>query len=189
MPWNHGAVPRGLRASLTLAVLAILAAASAAIAADAPPAPPAAATAPAAAAAPSAATAPAADDSARREIEAAMQRYTALLKSGPVEALAGSYTADGELLEPGMAALHGREAIRSFLAPIFTAVDVESATTASEAVEVYGDAAYQWGTYRQRAAEHGKPAVDYHGRYVASWRREADGQWRIARFIVQPFPG
>jgi ketosteroid isomerase-like protein len=34
----------------------------------------------------------------------------------------------------------------------------------------------------------GKPGADYHGCYVASWHRDADGQWRIARFLVQPFP-
>jgi uncharacterized protein (TIGR02246 family) len=129
-----------------------------------------------------------ADADAHREVEAAMQRYTGLLKTGPPEALAASYTADGELLEPGLAALHGREAIQGFLAPIFTAFEVQSATTESEAVEVFGNAAYQWGTYRQRAGERGKTAADYRGRYVASWRREADGQWRLARFLVQPFP-
>jgi uncharacterized protein (TIGR02246 family) len=125
---------------------------------------------------------------ARREVEAAMQMYTALLKTGPVDAQVALYTADGELLEPGMAPLHGRDAIKAFLTPLFGAVDVESATTTSDAVEVYGDAAYQWGTYSQRVAEHGKPAADYNGRYVASWRREADGKWRVARFLVQPFP-
>jgi uncharacterized protein (TIGR02246 family) len=126
-------------------------------------------------------------EAAAREVEAAMQQYTVLLRTGPAEATAALFTADGELLEPGLAALHGREAIRAFLAPVFAAVDVESATTESEAVEIYGNAAYQWGTYKQRVAEKGKPAKDYHGRYVASWRREADGHWRLAKMLVQPF--
>jgi uncharacterized protein (TIGR02246 family) len=125
---------------------------------------------------------------ARHEVEAAMQRYTTLLRTGPVDAQVALFVQDGELLEPGMAPLHGREAIKAFLAPIMAAVDVESATTTSDAIEVFGDAAYQWGTYSQRAGEKGKPAADYFGRYVASWHREADGQWRIARFLVQPFP-
>lgn len=135
-----------------------------------------------------AASAPPPGADARREVEAAMQQYTVLLRTGPAEATAGLFTADGELLEPGLAAIHGREAIRAFLAPVFAAVNVESASTESEAVEVYGDAAYQWGTYRQRVAEKGKAANDYHGRYVASWKREADGRWRLAKMLVQPFP-
>lgn len=126
--------------------------------------------------------------SPEKEVEAAMQEYTRLLKAGPPEALAAMFTADGELLEPGMAALRGPEAIKSFLAPVFAAVDVQSAATETEAIEVHGSAAYQWGTYSQRVAEHGKPAADYHGRYVASWHREADGHWRLRRMLVQPFP-
>jgi uncharacterized protein (TIGR02246 family) len=134
------------------------------------------------------ATSPPEEHPARQAIEGAMQHYTELLRTGPPEALAATFTAEGELLEPGMAAVHGRDAIRSFLAPLFSAVTVESASTESETVEVFGTAAYQWGTYRQRVAEHGKPAADYHGRYVAAWRREADGHWRLARMLVQPFP-
>jgi uncharacterized protein (TIGR02246 family) len=133
-------------------------------------------------------SAPPAAEKPRQEVEAAMQRYTALLHTGPVDAQVALFTPDGELLEPGMAPLHGREAIQAFLEPLVKAFDVESATSASDNVEVFGNTAYQWGTYSQRAGEKGKPAADFHGRYVASWHREADGQWRIARFLVQPFP-
>jgi uncharacterized protein (TIGR02246 family) len=125
---------------------------------------------------------------ARREVEAAMQQYTALLKTGPPEALAALFTADGELLEPGLAPLHGPEAIRNFLAPVFTAVDVQEAATTSDEVDFHGDAAYQWGTYRQKVAEKGKPAKEYQGRYVAAWRRGTDGRWKLAKMLVQPFP-
>jgi len=131
---------------------------------------------------------PPASDAARHDVEAAMQQYTALLKTGPVDAQVAFFTQDGELLQPGMAPLHGRDAIKAFLAPLVAAFEVQSATSTSDAVEVYGDAAYQWGTYTQHAGERGKPGAEYTGRYVASWRREADGHWRIARFLVQPFP-
>ena len=128
------------------------------------------------------------DATARREIEAAMQQYTKLLRTGPPEAVAAMYTADGELLEPGMAPLKGPEAILAFLKPLVAAFEVQSASMDSEVIEVFGSAAYQWGTYSQRAGEKGKPAADYHGRFVTSWRRDAEGHWRIARLMVQPFP-
>jgi len=131
---------------------------------------------------------PAASDAARRDVESAMQLYTTLLRTGPVDAQVALFTQDGELLEPGMAPLHGRDAIKAFLAPIVAKYEVQSAASTSDAVEVFGDAAYQWGTYTQQAGERGKPGAEYTGRYVASWRREADGHWRIARFLVQPFP-
>jgi uncharacterized protein (TIGR02246 family) len=137
---------------------------------------------------PAGAAPPVSEATARHEVEAALQHYTALLRTGPVDAQVALFTQDGELLEPGMAPLHGREAIKAFLTPLVAAFDVESATATSDTVEVFGNAAYQWGTYSQRAGEKGKPGADYHGRYVASWHREADGQWRISRFLVQPFP-
>jgi hypothetical protein len=43
----------------------------------------------------------------RKPPEAAMQQYTTLLRTGPPDAVAASYTADGELLEPGTDALKG----------------------------------------------------------------------------------
>jgi len=117
-----------------------------------------------------------------------MQQYTTLLRTGPVDAQVAMFTPDGELLEPGMAPLHGRDAIKAFLVPIVAKYEVQSAASMSDAVEVFGDTAYQWGTYAQQAGERGQPGADFTGRYVASWHHEADGHWRIARFLVQPFP-
>lgn len=133
------------------------------------------------------------DATARREVEAAMQQYTTLLRTGPPEAVAALFTADGELLEPGMDALKGPQAIRSFLEPLVAAFEVQAASAETETIEVFGRTAYQWGTYTQRVMTKNKAAVaphpaDYRGRYVASWHREADGRWRLARMLVQPFP-
>ena len=141
------------------------------------------------AAVPAFAAEPAAGDAAsRKEVEAATQEYTRLLKTGPPEASAALFAADGELLEPGMAALRGPEAIKAFLAPLFTAFEVQSATTQIETIEIHGGAAYVWGTYSQQAGERGKPAAEYHGRIVIAWHKEGDGHWRITRLLVQPFP-
>jgi ketosteroid isomerase-like protein len=70
---------------------------------------------------------------------------------------------------------------------------VQAASAETEAVEVFGKTAYQWGTYKQTVVTKSKAAVaphpaEYRGRYVASWRREPDGHWRLARMLVQPFP-
>lgn len=124
----------------------------------------------------------------RKEVEAAMQRYTELLRTGPPEAIADSYTVDGLMLQPGMKPLRGSLEIQEFLSPLFAAFEVLEATTETEAIEIHGTAAYQWGKYSQRAGPRGKAAEEFSGRYVAEWRREADGKWRIVRFLVQPSP-
>jgi uncharacterized protein (TIGR02246 family) len=122
---------------------------------------------------------------ARAEIAAAERHYGEAVRQ-PVDSLVNCFTQDGQMLQPGMAALRGRDAIRAFLEPLKGMAMVESASLNPEAVEVHGNTAYDWGTYAQRAIIGDKPAQDFLGRYVIEWRREADGLWRIARILVQP---
>ncbi len=119
-------------------------------------------------------------------VEQAMRGYAASLKDGTPEKIAAFYVKDGELLLPGMADLKGPEAIRAFLAPMVSAVEVESVAVTTDLVEVHGDSADLWGTYKQVAGEKGKPKQAYGGRYAALWHREADGKWRLARLLMQP---
>jgi uncharacterized protein (TIGR02246 family) len=129
-----------------------------------------------------------ADAPAAQQIEAAMRRYTRFTRTGPPDSSAALFTADGELLEPGMRPLQGPDAIRAFLAPLWRTVTVTKAETATDAIEVFGNVGYQWGAYDQVVAVHGQQPADYHGRLVAEWRRGADGTWRIRRLLVQPSP-
>ncbi|HEY4573010.1 MAG TPA: SgcJ/EcaC family oxidoreductase [Thermoanaerobaculia bacterium] len=119
-------------------------------------------------------------------VEQAMRGYAATLKDGTPEQIAAFYAKDGELLLPGLADLKGPEAIRAFLAPMASAVEVESVAVTTDLVEVHGDSADLWGTYRQVAGEKGKPKQTYGGRYAALWHREADGKWRLSRLLMQP---
>jgi uncharacterized protein (TIGR02246 family) len=121
----------------------------------------------------------------RADIIAAMHRYDDALL-GPVDAAVAMYAPDGELLLPGMNALHGPDAIRAFLAPLASAVKVESVTTTVDAVEIYGDTAYAWGAYDQKVTPTGKATAKYHGRIITEWHREANGRWMVRRIMVQP---
>src|SRR5262249_17694531 len=85
----------------------------------------------------------------RPEVEAAMQEAARLMEATAAVRPSGSYTPDGELLEPGMEALKGPAAIRKFLES-FGSVKIESASMTPETTEVFGNQAFQWGTYAQR---------------------------------------
>jgi uncharacterized protein (TIGR02246 family) len=128
---------------------------------------------------------PPSPSSAATEIEAATQEYASLLKALDATALAAFYTPDGELLEPGMAALKGPKAIQKFLGS-FGDVRIESATMASESIEAWGADAIQWGSYAQRVVVPGQPAADFSGRFVAQWTKASKGRWLLRRFLVQP---
>jgi len=128
----------------------------------------------------------AADAVAAKDIAATLHRYTAAVKAGPVDAIVACYTEDADLLQPGMAPLHGRQAIHDFLAPLATQFAVESAEMASDSLQVFGDSAFQWGTYRQAAGPVGAKPGHYEGRFAAQWQRDVDGTWRMRRLMVQP---
>jgi len=110
----------------------------------------------------------------RAEVEAQLQRYAAAERAVDANAIAAFYAPDGELIHPGMEILTGPVAIREFLAS-FEGVKIDYA-------------AMQWGTYAQRVAVEGKPAADYHGRFVAQWVRRSDGGWALRRLLTQPAP-
>lgn len=110
-----------------------------------------------------------------RDVEAAMRGYVDASKTPDVDAVVNAFTVDAELLEPGMDVVRGREAIRAFFAKRLTAPRSIAMETSS--LETYGHNAYQWGTYRDG---------DGSGRYVAAWRQDEDGRWRIARLMRQP---
>ena len=128
------------------------------------------------------------DAAARAEVEAATRRYATFLRTGPADSLAALYAADGELLSPGMAAIRGPVAILAFMAPFATLATVESADMTADALTVSGNSAMEWGTYRQTVTPRGQARGEYRGRFVAEWRRESDGRWRIAHLLVQPMP-
>jgi uncharacterized protein (TIGR02246 family) len=121
----------------------------------------------------------------RGEVEAAMARYAETLRSGTPAEVARCYTGDGELQLPGLAALHGREAIEAFLAPMSASIEVEQVTVRTTWLEIDGTIASQWGEYEQVAGEKGKPKQTYKGRYSALWHRE-HGQWLLERLMMQP---
>jgi len=122
----------------------------------------------------------------RARVEAATQRYAALIRGAPVDSVLTAYTENGELEIPGVGTLKGRKAIRDFLAPLTAVVSVSATEMQSDSVAVSGNVARSSGRYRQVAGPKGGPAAEYRGAFHATWAREADGQWRISRLVMQP---
>lgn len=137
---------------------------------------------------PAVALPPNADAAAMEAVAAAMDHYVALLRRVTSDSVAAMYTPDGELLEPGMAPLRGRSAIRAFLAPFDGHAVVDTALVSVEPAAVYGAIAYQWGAYHQVARLNGGPAVVFDGRFAAEWHRAGNGQWLLTRLLMQPAP-
>jgi ketosteroid isomerase-like protein len=125
---------------------------------------------------------------ATAEIGAALERYAAFTRALASDSIAAMFTADGEMLQPGMTALRGPAGVLGFLRPLEQQATVESATMTATSLTVAGHSAMQWGDYYEVVTPRGQPRGEFRGRFAIEWRREGDGQWRIVRLIVQPAP-
>ncbi|HUD70467.1 MAG TPA: DUF4440 domain-containing protein, partial [Dongiaceae bacterium] len=124
-------------------------------------------------------------DDPRFRLEAAVQEYARLTRAMDAERLAAAYETDGALVNPGMEALVGREAIRKFLAS-FTDVKVTANSMTTSAIELYGDTALVWGDYDETVVMGDKPPAQYHGRFVSTWGKGPSGRWLVRRMLTQP---
>ena len=43
-----------------------------------------------------------------------------------------------------------------------------------------GDLAYSTGTYQMSAPDDSGKSITDHGKYVAVWKKQADGNWKVA---------
>jgi uncharacterized protein (TIGR02246 family) len=120
-------------------------------------------------------------------IEARMQAYVQALRVMDVERMASFFSATGELFEPGIAPIHGRGSILSFL-KAFPGVVVDSASVQTRAVEVFGNTALLWGSFHEKLSFPGQPTSEQDGRFVAEWEQQADSTWLIERLYRIPLP-
>ena len=124
----------------------------------------------------------AAESSAREAIRAQIARHAAAWRANTIDSLAPLYTEGAVLQFPDGPDVRGRDAIMQTLGGIFTATPIQSLEIREDTLEVFGDVAYEWGTFDEVYGASGQPATRDEGRYVMRWERGADGQWRVSRF-------
>jgi ketosteroid isomerase-like protein len=93
------------------------------------------------------------------------------------------YTTDAVLLEPGSAPIAGRPAL---LAMAKTMAPLSAVKFSPERTECSGNLAYMYGRaswINGRPPAEGTASSVY---LVIVWRKEADGQWRVAQEVFVP---
>ena len=130
---------------------------------------------------------PAAGGGSRADVEAAMQRYQVAARTVNADSVSAFYTSTATLFEPGIPPIISRDSIRAFLAS-FPGVRVEVATASPDSIEIHGNMALYWGTYFEKLDFPGQPVSEQHGKFVAQWIRQEDGQWLIERMYRIPLP-
>lgn len=124
----------------------------------------------------------------RKEVSVALQRYTDASRAVDAEASSKFFTATGVLFEPGIPPIQGPDSIRAFIAS-FPGVQVDSATTTADVIEVFGDTAFVWGSYFEKLRFPGQPESTQHGKFVMEWVLQPNNrQWLIERYYRIPLP-
>lgn len=120
------------------------------------------------------------------EFQAATTRLIAALEAADPTAWVYMYTEDAVLLEPGSPPVEGRAAL---LAMAEAMQPLSSVVISPIRTEGEGNLAYLYGRaswVNGRPPEVGSSSSVY---VVMVWRREADGQWRVAQEVFVPDTG
>ncbi len=119
-------------------------------------------------------SAPPADPS---EITARSEIWETALNAKDLDTLVARYTSDARVLAPNEKAGTGTDAVRATFGAMIDAGLSGSLTSIDAAVS--GDIGYNVGNYTLTA---GDEVVDA-GKYVETWQRGTDGEWRITNDI------
>ena len=89
------------------------------------------------------------------------------------------FTADASQYPPGMPVLKGRDAIAKVMTEMSKAPGFALSWTADKAeVSASGDLGYTTGNYQMTMG-----GVTEKGKYVTSWKKQADGSWKVVEDI------
>lgn len=116
-----------------------------------------------------------------------MQRYQVAARTVNADSVSAFYSPTAVLFEPGIPPIQTRDSIRAFMGS-FPGVQVEIATATPDTIEVYDGMALYWGSYFEKLHFPGQPMSEQHGKFVAQWVQQADGNWLIQRMYRIPLP-
>jgi ketosteroid isomerase-like protein len=130
------------------------------------------------------------DSASKVIIRTTMDAYQAALLANNPRAIAAFYAPDGRLYEPDAPDVVGFSEVRSAMSDALDSGRVLTAVTLeAEDIHVDGPVAFEMGTFEERfRTGGGEDEMVRRGRYAIRWRRGAEAQWRIERFLRNHLP-
>lgn len=155
-----------MRLSTTWLTIALIAGATASCAPKAPPPP---------------------DEAAiRSAIEAANTKFTTAINKGDTATAFGVYADEVVLMMANEKPWRGRAEISKGFGGMMSAMTISEMTSKTESVMVSGDMAVETGSYAMTLTpKSGKnpKAMKDEGKYLTTWKKQADGSWKVVRDI------
>jgi ketosteroid isomerase-like protein len=107
------------------------------------------------------------------------------MTAGDTASLGDFYTDAALFAETGAPTVKGLAGLRAAAAAVFTCCRYLESTVRPELTELFGDRAFQFGTYRDVIQPTGQAApTTFYGRYSAIFDRDSFRSWRIARITI-----
>lgn len=125
----------------------------------------------------------------REHAEEAYETYVEALRAGDL-ATAGMIWSEDIWIRgtgPDFESLQGRDEALEVFRGFLGQASLESMDVDIQDVIVLGDHAWESGTYDE-TFRMGEQEISLRGSYAALWRLEADGRWRIFRYIWNEHP-
>jgi uncharacterized protein (TIGR02246 family) len=115
------------------------------------------------------------------------------MRANDCNALMALVAPDAVFVPPNMAPATGQDGVRGWCESTFSEVKTTGVAVSNREVVVAGDWAIEHGTYDWGVEPAGGGAeMRDQGSFVAIWRRQADGAWKVVRDIWNsslPLPG
>lgn len=131
---------------------------------------------------------PAGDAAAHAQIQELEQKDIAASKKNDLDALVALWTDDGVLLQPGMAPVVGKAAIRELLLQQRQATRVETISYEEKWKEIHvtGAYAFEWGQIGATLKSPDGREVRQTVQAIRVLAKQPDGSWRVARVAITP---
>jgi ketosteroid isomerase-like protein len=124
------------------------------------------------------------NNSLNKNVESAMQQYDNYVLHVDAKGIAGMFTTDGELAAPGGLSIRGKDSIEHFLSQ-FDNIKVEEQKSTTDSIRRFGDTAFQYGKYYQRAIVNNTTA-EVHGAFQANWIIQPNGKLLLKKMSAWP---
>ncbi len=136
---------------------------------------------------------PAAEAQARKTdvgqaINVAWSEHIEAARRKDLDAVTRIYADNVTYVIPGVQEARGRAAIDELEAQTLASANVLEAIHTTESLRVFGDLAYELGTIVGPVQAQGKPVQTVTFHFMATWRRQADGAWRIEFMVGEAEP-
>lgn len=115
----------------------------------------------------------------RKAIDEGNARSLQTWKAGDMAGFAGLFADDAVAMTLNHANVTGRQQIQDLRAKTVKSVKLLDGKINTEKFDVSGDLAYEVGSFTYTLQPVGRQAQTISGRYLAVWKRQKDGSWKI----------